>query len=160
MGQLCNCWIDLHVSETKQVEDSGAAWRVTCQRISIKKLNFFTLFSSSAIKIIFLSLFHGSTIISSSNYPIPIQQLFIMKSFTSCAVALATLLSITSASPTGRAQLAARSPTYEYPTSVQVTLRGATPEASYCLDVPLNAPYGSPTSTSKLISPTVTDSIH
>ncbi|KAL5314995.1 hypothetical protein ACEPPN_017645 [Leptodophora sp. 'Broadleaf-Isolate-01'] len=70
-----------------------------------------------------------------------------MKSFTSCAVALATLLSITSASPTGRAQLAARSPTYEYPTSVQVTLRGATPEASYCLDVPLNAPYGSPTST-------------
>ncbi|PVH81555.1 hypothetical protein DL98DRAFT_514689 [Cadophora sp. DSE1049] len=66
-----------------------------------------------------------------------------MKAFTSCAVAITTLLSITSASPTSRAQLAARNPTYEPPTSVKVTLRGATPEASYCLDVPLNAPYGS-----------------
>ena len=75
-----------------------------------------------------------------------------MKTFTSCAVAIAVLFSATSASPTSRAQLAARNPTYEPPASVQVTLRGATPEASYCLDVPLDVAYGSPTSTSKLIN--------
>lgn len=74
-----------------------------------------------------------------------------MKSFSAYAVAFATLLSLASASPISSSQLVAQN---DPPTTVEVILRGATPEAYYVVNVPLDAPSDKPTSTGRPQAPT------